>query len=143
MPVVLPQLKAIMTALPITLTRNDCLDKVEAIFKQHKIHHIPITDEDGQLTGMLSQTDFERLKHGTTLFRIPDRNAYNEVLFRTTRVADVMIKDVVALTPYDSIEKAYEIFKENNFRAIPINDKGKLVGIVTPLDLLSYFFESN
>lgn len=132
-------LRTVMTPLPITLTRNDCLDKVADIFNQRKIHHIPIVDEDGQLSGMLSQTDFERLQHGATLFRIPDREEYNKTLFKITRVADVMTKDVVALSPYDSIAKAYNIFKKNTFRAIPLLEKGKLVGIVTPLDLIDYF----
>ena len=134
-------LRIVMTPMPITLTRNDCLDKVAGIFSQHKIHHIPIVDEDGQLSGMLSQTDFERLQHGATLFRIPDREEYNKTLFKITRVADIMTKDVVALSPYDSITKAYNIFKKNTFRAIPLLEKGKLVGIVTPLDLLDYFIK--
>lgn len=136
-------LRTVMTPLPITLTRNDCLDKVAELFSQHKIHHLPITDEDGQLTGMVSQTDFERLKHGATLFRIPDREEYNQTLFKLTRVADIMTKDVVALSPFDTIKKAYRIFKKNNFRAIPLVEKGALIGIVTPLDLLDYFMEKN
>ena len=134
-------LRTVMTPLPITLTRNDCLDKVADIFNQHKIHHLPVVDEAGQLSGMLSKTDFDRLQHGATLFRIPDREAYNKTLFQITRVADVMTKDVVALSPFDTIGKAYTIFKKNILRAIPLQEKGKLVGIVTPLDLLDYFMQ--
>ena len=120
---------------------NDCLDKAASLFEQHKIHHLPVMEEDGRLTGMVSKTDFERLKHGATLFRIPDREAYNQTVFQLTRVADIMTKDIIALSPYDTIYRAYRIFKRNDFRAIPIVEKGQLIGIVTPLDLLDYFME--
>lgn len=132
-------LRDIMTPQPFTVNRNDCLDKVEALFEEHHIHHLPVVDNSGSLRGIISQTDFEGMKYGLSLFRMPNREEYNQVLFRATRVADVMTKDVVELSPYDTILKAYKIFKRNSFRAIPIVDKGHLVGILTPLDLLDHF----
>ena len=130
----------VMNPYLVTVNRNDNLAKVASIFKQHSFHHLPVVDERDCLEGIISLTDIERLKIGATFFRNPQKESYTQTLFETMRVCEVMIKDVVQLQPTDSIQQAYAIFKENKFRALPIVDKGKLVGIVTPLDLLSYFF---
>ena len=113
------------------------------MFKEHSFHHIPVEDSEGSLVGIVSRTDFERIKTGTTLFRNPKVEDYNEVLYQTLLVKDIMTKGVIHLRPMDSILVAYRIFKENKFRALPVIEKGKLIGIVTPLDVLNHFFKSN
>jgi len=130
----------IMNPHLITVNRNESVAKVAAIFKEHAFHHLPVIDEQGCLEGIISLTDIERLKMGATFFRNPQKESYTQTLFENMRVCEMMIKDIVQLQPADSIRRAYVIFKENKFRALPIVDKGKLVGIVTPLDLLNYFF---
>lgn len=51
-------------------------------------------------------------------------------------IRDVMTKDVVTAGPDDNIEKAAKIFSNKGFDHLPIVDeKGKLVGIVTSWDL--------
>ena len=134
-------LKDIMTTHLVLLKSEDSMDKVAEIFAAHKIHHLPVINTANQLIGIISQTDFERMQHGTTLFRMNDRSNYNQALLRATRVTDVMTKNIVELGPNDPLEKAYQVFKKNKFRCLPIVDNGKLLGMVTPLDLLDYFFK--
>ena len=134
-------LKDVMTTHLITLKSEDCMNKVAEIFDKHRIHHLPVISPDGRLLGIISQTDYERLIHGTTLFSMENRSDYNQTLLRATRVTDVMTKDITELSPHDSLEKAFKIFKKNTFRCLPIIEKGVLVGIVSPLDLLTYFFD--
>ncbi len=133
-------LKDIMTTNLFTLKSEDSMDKVAQIFQEHPIHHLPVVNAQNQLIGIISQTDFERMQHGTTLFRMNDRKNYNQALLRATRVTDVMTKDIVEVEPNDTLDKAYQLFRKNRFRCLPIVDKGNLLGIVTPLDLLDYFF---
>ena len=132
----------IMTVQLHTLCTEDCADRLGPIFRAHKIHHIPITDEEGRLAGIISQTDYERIRYGASLFRNPDADTYNEALLRSLRVSDLMTKDVQVLRPTDTMAQAYQLLKENTFRAIPIVEKGKLVGIVSALDLLHFCFEN-
>ncbi|HFB99717.1 MAG TPA: CBS domain-containing protein, partial [Phaeodactylibacter sp.] len=75
------------------------------------------------------------------LFQNPKIETYNEILFQTLLVKDIMTKTVVSFRPTDSIQLAYMVFKENKFRAMPVLSGEKLVGIVTPLDILDYFFK--
>lgn len=131
----------IMTVQLHTVSDQDCADQLGPIFSKHKIHHVPVTDEEGRLIGIISQTDFERISYGASLFRNPNADTYNQALLRSLRVADLMTKDVKVLRPTDTVTQAYQLLKENTFRAIPIVEKGKLVGIVSALDLLSLCFE--
>ena len=42
---------------------DDDIQKVEQLMKQHKIHRIPVTDQDGQLRGIISLSDLAREAH--------------------------------------------------------------------------------
>ena len=135
-------LQEIMTTDLVTIRFDEIVTQVAQIFKKQSFHHIPVVDENNHLAGIISKIDFERIKNGATLFRNPKIEKYNEILFQTLLVKDMMTKTVVSFKPTDSIRLAYLVFKENKFRAIPILEKEKLVGIVTPLDLLDYFFRA-
>lgn len=56
------------------------------------------------------------------------------------KVADYMIKDVVAISSDKSFEKVRDLFKNNSFDAFPVVDENrKLLGIVSRTDLLKIF----
>ena len=133
-------LKDIMTTNLITLNTNECVSEVARIFKAKSFHHIPIINNEAHLAGIISISDFERIKTGATLFRNPKVEEYNQSIFESMLVKDIMTKALTTLRPKDTIKKAYEIFKNNKFRAIPITEESKLVGILTPFDILDYFF---
>ena len=135
--------KEIMTSELVTLGPDDSLTNVVEVFKKKNFHHLPIVSEQGKLEGIISLTDLERMKVGATFFRNPKKESYMKALFQTIRACEVMTKDVIELQPTDSIEKAYQIFSNNKFRALPVVGKGKLVGILTPLDILDYFFKES
>ena len=135
------QVKDVMTQNLITVKSYQTVSEVSRIFNEHSFHHIPIIHDDDSLAGIISLTDFERIKNGTSLFRNPKIEKYNEALFSTLLARDIMTKDVVELCPTDTIHQAYQIFKKNRFRALPIISKGKLTGIITPFDMIEYFFE--
>ena len=136
------QLKDIMSKDLTTVGIHTPVSEIATIFSNSTFHHIPVVDKQERLKGIVSKTDFERIKSGISLFRNPKMESYNKSLFRTLLTSDIMTADVKELQPDDSIELAYREFKNNVFRALPIVDKGKLVGIVTPLDLLDFFFQS-
>lgn len=135
-------LATIMSTDLVTLNEEDSADQLAVIFKNRKIHHLPVIDNEGQLVGIISQTDYERIRYGASLFRHPDVESYNEALLRSLRVVDLMTKDVQVLRPTDRLAQAYQLLKHNTFRAIPIVEKGKLVGIVSALDLLNHCFQN-
>jgi CBS domain-containing protein len=52
------------------------------------------------------------------------------------KVKDLMAKDLVTLRPGDTLHKALEVFTKNNISGAPVVKDGKLVGLVTELDII-------
>jgi CBS domain-containing protein len=52
-------------------------------------------------------------------------------------ICDVMTKKVLALRPSDSLREAVAVFSENGISGAPVvDDKGRVVGILTEMDIL-------
>lgn len=133
-------IKDVMTTDLFTVNHDEVVSEVEKLFNDHSIHHVLVLNNDGELEGVISSTDLERTKSGISFFRNPKKDEYDATILRCTRVCDIMTKDVVTLQESDSLRRAYEIFKKNKFHAIPVESRGNLAGIITPIDLLDHFF---
>lgn len=59
--------------------------------------------------------------------------------FLDYRSKDVMTSKVVSVAPGTTLARAQEIFEQNDFNALPVVVKGKLVGLLTKLDVLKAF----
>ncbi len=129
-------LKDIMTKNLICLSEEDTGDRIADVFTQHKIHHIPVLNEKRKLAGIVSRVDFDRISLGLSLFASQKKADYNEALYRTLRVKDIMTPDPYTLQEDNTLHDAYMVLKSHNFRAVPILSGEKLVGIVTSIDLL-------
>jgi CBS domain-containing protein len=130
----------LMTTLPVTVEPNDTLLKVKEIFKSMNIHHIPVV-KGKKVVGIISKNDYLAISNAFPLFNEEKRESYNDKLYATLLVDEVMTKQVAKVNPEDSIEIAAGIFRENLFHALPVVDSsGDLVGILTTFDLLNYFF---
>lgn len=128
-----------MTRYLITVTQNTTLDKVYDIFENNNIHHIPVVDGD-TLIGIISKVDVYKITHCISLFRSKSNEAYNEKLLRSLLAEEIMTKDVVVLSLSDTASQAAMLFSQNKFHALPVVDNGKLVGIVSTLDLIELAF---
>jgi acetoin utilization protein AcuB len=134
----LAPVSSMMTTEVKTVEPEDTMKKVEQVFRENRIHHIPVV-EKGKLLGIVSKSDYLFFKRGfndqTTDNRI------DEFRLKTRKVKDIMTKGIAKLETADRIGVALEIFKENLFHAIPIVDDGKLVGIITTFDIIKKMSE--
>ncbi len=53
-----------------------------------------------------------------------------------TWVSQVMSKNMISLSPKDSVLKAIELFREKGFHHLPLIDNNLLVGVVTATDVM-------
>ena len=134
-------IQEIMTTNLFTVNSNEVVFAVAKMFKEHSFHHVVVVNDEGDLEEVISRTDMDQTRSGASLFRNPNKEDYDTAILQTLRVRDIMTTDVIILQSTDSIRRAYEIFKKNKFRAIPIVNNKILVGIITPLDLLDHFFK--
>ncbi|MBP8792437.1 MAG: CBS domain-containing protein [Lutibacter sp.] len=126
----------IMTRKLITLKITDDLFKAEKLFKEHRIRHIPVVDNQKHIVGMLSLTDLNRISFLDSYDE--DEIQIDNAIYEMLCIEQLMVKSIVKITSDVTIKDAAEILAKNEFHALPVVDNGVLVGIVTTTDLLLY-----
>lgn len=129
----LSPISTLMTKDLLVLSPSSTMQEAKDVFSKKKIHHIPIVYA-GDLVGILSKSDF--LHFECPHLETEEDKQREEERMSTVKVETVMTKGIAKLTPDTRINVALELFKENIFHAIPVVDGGRLVGIVTTLDII-------
>ena len=128
----------IMTTELVSVRPDEPADMVKKIFDDNDFHHIPVTDINGQLEGIISKEDFLRVSYFLSL----ETTAPALASYQRLRPKDFMTTYPLTINPDDSIGLAADIFLANKFHALPVVEDGSLVGMVTTHDLLAYSFRS-
>ena len=128
----------IMTKNVIKLNLSDDLTKAEALFKKHKIRHIPVVNNH-KIIGLLSYTDLLRVSYADAV----DDQAKDveSIVFNMFTVGQVMAKDIIEISSETTIKEAAEILASNEFHALPVCDNEVLMGMVTTTDLMRYLLQ--
>jgi CBS-domain-containing membrane protein len=138
----------VMTRNPITVSRETTVEELAGLFVQHRIGTIPVTEPDGRLVGVVTETDLveqDRNLHLPTVVSLFDWVIYLEDDSRFQRelrkitgrtVADLCTTDVVFVSPDTPIDRIADLMADKRISAIPVTDEGRLVGIVSRIDLI-------
>ncbi|MEJ2051330.1 MAG: CBS domain-containing protein, partial [Calditrichota bacterium] len=54
-----------------------------------------------------------------------------------------MTREVITVSPEETLENIRQIFKKHKFRRVPVLDNNRLVGIISERNLRSYFVKNN
>jgi len=116
----------------VTVTPGATLEEAARLLKAHRIHHLPVVGEGGRLEGIVSDTD---LRNATLdgMFGGADRGDSG----RPVTVGEIMTRDVVTLSPGDTLDDAMLALSRERIGALPVVEGERLVGIVTKADILS------
>ncbi|MEL6810172.1 MAG: CBS domain-containing protein [Bacteroidota bacterium] len=114
----------IMSTQLLTVNENDLADLATHIMQWNDIHHVPVEDENGKLTGLLTWNHAEKFKN----------QPGNDALL----VKDIMEHDVVSVSAKTRIKEAIRLMKENEFGCLPITQNNELVGIITIKDVIAF-----
>lgn len=129
----------IMSKELLTVHPKDTLDEVKEIFDKNKIHHLPVV-KFKQIVGMISKTDLLYFLRG--YHNDPSSEVFEKNRLQAFNAGEIMTTGLAKLEPTDKIAVALEVFKENLFHAVPVVDKGELIGLVTTYDVLKALSES-
>jgi len=117
------------------LAPDDPVSEVDRVFEEHRIHHIPVINNEKAVVGVISKSDFLYLLRGFTEDKT-DRFR-KKAMMRAFKVTEIMTENPVTMTVDEPIRKAVSLLAENRFRAIPVVDeKGEIAGIVTTHDII-------
>lgn len=137
--------KELMTTDVITVRSDASIKDVAQILLSHRISALPVTDDDGNLIGIVSEGDLLRRsetgterKHSWWLDMLasPEERAREYIKTHATLVRDVMTKKLITVKEDTPISDIATVLEERRIKRVPVVRDGHVVGIVSRADLL-------
>jgi len=114
----------IMTPHPETIHPDDTLAKAKEMMDAGEFRRLPVV-KDGEVVGMLTERNLR------------EHSGY----LGSTKVNVAMSAPVVSVGPNTTVQDATRLMLRHKVGGLPVVDHGKLVGIVTSIDMLRAFLE--
>jgi CBS domain-containing protein len=132
----------IMSTDVLTVHPKDSLHQVSKKLAEKNTSGAPVVDDIGRIVGIVSEHDivaylstFDDSELDVESKDLPHL-AHIYIQASATPVEDVMTTEVIHAKPVTSIEMLASLMTNNNINRIPIVVKGKLVGMVSRIDIL-------
>jgi len=116
-----------MTTKLVTFNPEQSILEVMEQFAKHHISGGPVLDNNGFLTGIISEADCMK--------QISESRYFNQPILDKS-VEKFMTKDVQTIPHDTSIFDAAAIFDKHNRRRLPVLNKGLLVGQISRKDVV-------
>jgi CBS domain-containing protein len=145
-----PTVADIMDRDPVAVHPDDDVETVVALLKQHDLRGLPVVNDAGRCVGIVTETDLViadeqgdlHIPHylelfGGVVFLEPLRRFEDRL--RTafaSKVKDLMTRDPVTIAPDASAKEAARLISERHHDRLPVVEHGRLVGVVTRVDVL-------
>jgi CBS domain-containing membrane protein len=122
-----------MTADPYTLRETDSLEDARKIMTEKHIRHIPVTDGNNHVLGLVTQRDVLAATDPALMLK---SSAQAETGASAVKLADIMIRDVSVISQHDSLRQAALFLQAHKYGCLPVVSSDKLVGIITDSDFI-------
>jgi CBS domain-containing protein len=140
-----------MDSDPVTVRPETPVEDVVSTLKQHELHGVPVVDDDGHLVGIVTEADLVlpdeegdlHIPHyielfGGTIFLEP-LSRFEDRLRKAfaAKASDMMTRDPDTVSPDTSVQEAARLIHDRGHNRLPVvDDDGRLVGVVTRVDVL-------
>lgn len=130
----------------ITIRKGASIEEALRLMAENNISGLPVVDTEGNLVGMISETDVLLKGQGSTsaprmalygLWVMPDELV--EEIYRRSRgtlVEDAMTPKVITFTEESAVTDIARVMIEHNINRVPIVRDGKVVGIISRSDIV-------
>ena len=129
----------VMTTPALMIAADRPLSEAVELMLTKGVKRLPVVDETGGLTGMLSRLDIFR----TVMREAPDWNAFRSQQIEVEqlkRVGDILRRDVHAVSPETPLNEVIRLIDDNDIQRVAVVDnEGMLLGLISDRDLLRYF----
>jgi CBS domain-containing protein len=141
----------IMDSDPATVSPETPVEEIVAVLRDHGIPGAPVVDADGRCVGIVTEADLVlpddqgdlHLPHyinlfGGTVFLEP-LGRYEQRLRKAfaSTAADMMTREPDTVAPDATAKEAARLIHDTGHNRLPVvDDGGRLVGVVTRLDVL-------
>jgi CBS domain-containing protein len=124
---------SLMSQPVITIAARAPLRQAVQQMVDHNLKRLPVVAEDGRLVGWISRVDILRQME----YQQPVVEAEQESPAPGQTIRDLMYADVPTVSPQATLEQVLQALEKNRRRrAVVVNEKREVLGIITDGDLL-------
>ncbi|MDO6568896.1 CBS domain-containing protein [Alteromonas sp. 1_MG-2023] len=125
----------IMSSRVVSVHMDDSLESLQTLFAETGFHHLVVVYRN-QLQGIISDRD---LLKATSPFANTVNERFRDRATLEKKAHQIMTRNVLTLSPSDSIVKAISLFNDNKISCIPIVDDHRCpIGMVSWRDVMRY-----
>ncbi len=117
------QVKDIMSDRVISVSPEENLAVAARLLSRYNIGALPVCTKDGKLKGMVTDRD------------IVLRCVANEEDANSVKVSEIMTRRIVSIEASQSLHDATDLMAKKQIRRLPVEEKGKVVGMISIGDL--------
>lgn len=129
--------KDFMTKRVVYVSPETTVAVAADIMRDKGLRRLPVIEHD-KLVGLITEgTMAEASPSKATSLSIYEMN----YLLNKTKVGDIMIKNVLTVSKYASLEDAIYIMLQNKVGVLPVVDNDQISGIITDKDVFRAFLE--
>jgi CBS domain-containing protein len=110
----------------LTVNEEEPIDLVANLMDWHRIHHVPVEDDEHRLVGLVSHRPLMRF--------LASDDAGKEG--GPIPVSRVMQRELITITPETSTLEAIDTMRRHRISCLPVLSEGRLVGMVTEHDFM-------
>jgi CBS domain-containing protein len=129
----------VMTSPVIAIGQDQFVKDAVDLMLSKGVKRLPVVDDKGKLTGMLSRLDIFR----TIMQASPDWDAFkqqNITVGDVCTVSDIMRRDTHAVLPETPVDEIIRMIDSNDIQRVTVVDKaGHFLGLISDRDLLVAF----
>ena len=140
----------VMESDPVFVYEADPTERVLEVLREHELPGIPVVNDGGRCVGIITEDDLIlsgenedlHLPHYFQLFGgfvFLERFSHFEERLRkavAATAADLMTPDPITSSPTLPVSEAARLIAERKHNRLPVIEHGRLVGVVTRLDVL-------
>lgn len=145
------RVRDIMDADPVTVREEDDVETVVRLMRERELPGLPVVNEGGRCVGIVTEDDLVitddegedlHIPHyielfGGIVFLEPLRRFESRLRKATAiTVKDLMTPDPVVVSPEADVRQAGRLIIEKGHNRLPVAEHGRLVGVVTRVDVL-------
>ncbi|MBF0413875.1 MAG: DUF190 domain-containing protein [Desulfamplus sp.] len=123
----------------VSIKEDELLTEAVNLMLKRELKRLPVTDEKGKLTGILSRMDIFR----TITEQTPDWNAFrkqNIPVGNIKYVSDIMRRDTHTVLPDTKVDEVLRIIHSDDIQRVAVVDKnGVFIGLISDMNLLRAF----
>ncbi|KFN88471.1 hypothetical protein H702_03565 [Streptococcus equinus JB1] len=129
--------KDFMTRKVVYVSPDTTVAHAADMMREQGLRRLPVIEND-RLVGIVTErTMAEASPSKATSLSIYEMN----YLLNKTKIRDIMIRDVITVSPYASLEDAVYAMMKNQVGILPVVESGQVYGVITEKDVFKAFLE--